>query len=375
MKYFFNKYYLSSSILGSSLYGMNNKNTENDKFKINLNNNKKILLIDIKSSYILKKICSCLNKKNKLNIIKHNKKLQYKLNFTIDDYKKLYDEYFSPIEIELIIKKNTEGNFINIENNNISFYHIFFDDNNQELKKNYITNENLDINKIKIIIDHQIKSFRGLFKDCKCIKYINFINFKRIDIKDMSYMFYNCKSLQELDLNNYNTSNVFDMSYMFYNCQNLKELYLYNFNTQNVNNMSYMFYNCYFLKKLDLNNFNTQNVIYMDYMFYNCKNLKNLYLYNFNTQNVNSMCYMFYKCLSLKTLDLSNFNTKNVTNMDNIFDNSKIKFLKLFKIYMKNFNVYKGIINRCFINKIEFNNNNYMKDNFDFLWIKKPVFY
>ena len=51
------------------------------------------MLDKIKSSFILKKFFLHLSEKVKLNLIVHNKKLQYKLNVEIIDYQRLSGRY------------------------------------------------------------------------------------------------------------------------------------------------------------------------------------------------------------------------------------------------------------------------------------------
>ena len=85
-------------------------------------------------------------------------------------------------------------------------------------KKNKYLNKNKNIDKIKIIIDYQVKSFEKLFYYCKCIEYINFKKFYRNNINNMGYMFYGCSSLRELNLSNFNTNNVTNMRGMFCGC-------------------------------------------------------------------------------------------------------------------------------------------------------------
>ena len=97
--------------------------------------------------------------------------------------------------------------------------------------------------KIKIIIDYQVKSFSKLFENCD-IKYINFKKFYRNNVIDMGNMFSECYSLKELNLSNFNTNNVTNMNSMFSGCSSLKELNLSNFNTNNVTNMVGMFLGC-----------------------------------------------------------------------------------------------------------------------------------
>ena len=260
--------------------------------EINNNLNKNYILKKIKSKYIVMRIFENLKQIKLLYIIHYNKKYQKLMNIKLKDYK----NEFLNIEIEIIPKENLYGQFINHNNKGL---HIYFNDNKEEIKRRKLFKDD-KVTKIKIIINHKIKSLSRLFSHCKCIKKINFIKFKRDDIKDMSYYFFGCSSLKELNLSNFNTDNLTDISYMFYGCSQLKELNLTNFNTNKVINMSFMFYKCSSLEKLNLSNFNTNNVTDMKCMFYECSSLKELNFSNFNTNNVTDMIYMFYKCSSLK---------------------------------------------------------------------------
>ena len=184
-----------------------------------------------------------MTKKKKLEIVKYNKKIQNRINLSVKDYKE-YSETYSSIEIEIIPAKGEYGKFINIKENDKLYYHIYFNDNKEEIKNKYEIKEEDKVTKIKIIIDYQIKSFNSLFKWCECIESINFKKFYRNNITDMGGMFYGCSSLKELNLNNFNTNNVTDMRQMFKGCTSLEELNLNNFNTNNVTYMECMFYGC-----------------------------------------------------------------------------------------------------------------------------------
>jgi len=82
----------------------------------------------IRSKYILAQIFEYIQQDRKLNIIRYNKKLKYKLNIKIDKYKKAY----SKIEIEIIPKQYEYGRFIHIPNMKGDFNcHIYFDDNKE----------------------------------------------------------------------------------------------------------------------------------------------------------------------------------------------------------------------------------------------------
>ena len=252
------------------------------------------VLSNLKSDYFFLKLFDNLLKKKTLDIIKYNNNLKDRLNININNYKE-YSEIYSPIEIEIKPINNVYGKFICIGKKNEIYFHIYFNNNEEEIKRNYL-DENEKIKIIKIIIDYQVISFEELFRYCKCIEYINFKKFFRHNITNMYGMFANCSSLKELNLSNFNTDNVTNMSSMFLGCSSLKELNLSNFNTNNVINMSGMFFECSSLKELNLSNFNTDNVTIMHRVFYGCSSLKELNLSNFNTNKETFMDGMFSKC-------------------------------------------------------------------------------
>ena len=163
-------------------------------------------LKEVKSKLILKKIISCIQREKLMKIIFRNKKLQNKLNLSINDYKKLCTV---EIEMEIINRKIKEdAYFIHYLNEEISsFYHIYFDDNKEEMKRNYLTPED-KITKIKISIDSGIESLKNLFYNCAIIKRIKFNKFNIKDIIDFSYMFYNCKFIENIDVSKVKTENV-----------------------------------------------------------------------------------------------------------------------------------------------------------------------
>ena len=132
-------------------------------------------LENIKSNYFLQRIFDCIKKNKFLEIIKINKRIQNKLKISIKDYKE-YCEYYTPIEIEVVPTEDKFGKFINIKDKK-EYYHIYFNNNKEETKRNFLTKEDL-CNKIKIKIDYQIKSFEQLFSDCKCIESITFTKFQ-----------------------------------------------------------------------------------------------------------------------------------------------------------------------------------------------------
>ena len=262
---------------------------------INISKNEQKKEFDnLKSDFIFKKIISFMKRNKSLNIMKYNKKLQKRLNININDFREC-----SEIEIELKLVDGEYGKFINIPKKDKEYYHIYFDNSNEgikrKIKRNYLK-QNEKVKMIKIIIDYQAISLKRLFFDCDCIESIFFKKLYRSNITNMSYMFCGCSSLKELNLSSFNTNNVTNMSHMFNGCSSLKELNFSNFNTNNVYDMSWMFYGCSSLKELNLSKFNTNNVTNMSYIFCGCSSLKELNLSNFNINKVTNINYMFSEC-------------------------------------------------------------------------------
>ena len=234
----------------------------------------------------------------KLLLIKYNKKLKEKLNIKEVDYRK-----FTQIEIEIFLKEIKEDvdkrqfDFINWKEGDESFYHIYFDKQKNEAKRNYVK-YNESIKEIKIIIEMEIKSLNGLFSDCECVDIIKFTKFERKDITDIKSLFDNCRGLSEVDLKNFKTKNVNDMSYMFYNCSSLENIDLSSFTTENVTNMNSMFSCCYLLQEVDISSFNFNNVNNLSYMFSGCESLMNIEtpLNKFNLRNNINIREMFSDC-------------------------------------------------------------------------------
>jgi len=199
--------------MDSSNKASKENNKENESPKPNL------IMESLKSDYFLQKLYDIMPKKKKLEIVKYNKKIQNRLNLSTKDYRE-YSETFTPIEIEIIPKKGGSGKFININKKDKLYYHIYFNDDREEIKNKYDLKKKNNVIKIKIIIDYKVKSFKKLFFECGCIESINFKRFYRNNITDMSKMFSECSLLKELNLTNFNTNNVTNMDSMFSGCSN-----------------------------------------------------------------------------------------------------------------------------------------------------------
>ena len=158
--------------MGSSIKASKENNKENESAKPNP------IIDNIKSRYILSKIYDNMTKKKKLQIVKYNKRIQNRLNLDVKDYKECCE-----IEIEIIPTKDIYGKFIDINKNDELYYHIYFNDNKEEIKNKYKIDEEDKVTKIKIIIDYQVKSFYKLVEYCECIESINFKKFRRNNVK------------------------------------------------------------------------------------------------------------------------------------------------------------------------------------------------
>ena len=250
---------------------------------------------NLKSDYALIKIFDILPKRKLYEIIKYNNRTKKRLNMNLIDYKEFRDRYLK-IEIEIIpafTKKYFE--FINYDKKYEKYYHIYFNEGKEEIKRNYLVKKD-KVKKIKILIDYKIKSLENLFINFLCIESIHFKKFPKQNIINMRRMFHGCSSLKEIKFSDFDTSNITNMSGMFYGCASLEEINLAKFNTINVNDMSEMFFGCSSLKKINLSNFNTNNVNNMKGMFRGCSSLTEINVINFNIKNVTDMRGMFFEC-------------------------------------------------------------------------------
>ena len=132
----------------SSINSSKENNKENESAKPNP------IIEKLKSDYFLQKLYNNMTKKKKLEIVKYNKRIQNRINLSIKNYKE-YSETFTPIEIEIIPTKGKYGEFINIKENDELYYHIYFNDNEEEIKNKYEIQDEDKVVKIKIIIDYR----------------------------------------------------------------------------------------------------------------------------------------------------------------------------------------------------------------------------
>ena len=108
-------------------------NNENKIEKLNLIKSKN-KFINIKSDYFIQKLFDNMNKKISLKIIKCNINIQKRLNININNYKD-FCEKFSSIKLEIIPIQYEYGPFIKIKEENKKYFHVYFNNNKEEIKK------------------------------------------------------------------------------------------------------------------------------------------------------------------------------------------------------------------------------------------------
>lgn len=95
-----------------------------------------------------------------------------------------------------------------------------------------------------------LNAFRGAFKNCTKLTYVD-VNDWNIDMaSELSSMFYNCSALSNITLNLWDTRNVTDTSNMFAQCYSLEKLDITGWDMTNVTNMADMFAGCSKIKNL-----------------------------------------------------------------------------------------------------------------------------
>ena len=64
--------------------------------------------------------------------------------------------------MEIKFEEGKFGNFIKIPDKDKKYYHIYFDNSKEDIKRDF-TKYNEKVKVVKIIIDYQVKSFEKLF--------------------------------------------------------------------------------------------------------------------------------------------------------------------------------------------------------------------
>ena len=197
----------------------------------------------------------------------------------------------------------------------------------------------------------------AMFGNCSSLTSIDMTKFDTTNTVNLGYLFNGCTSLSTIiglenlnaknveviynaftntpiidaDLSKWGCKNISSIYGLFDGCKKLRSVNLTGWDIPNANSLKKLFYNCYELASIKgIEDWDTSNVTDMGGTFRECKPLKTLDLSRWNVSKVESMNRMFNQCGSLETVgDLSNWITPVLTDATYMFNNTKIKSLKL----------------------------------------------
>ena len=110
-------------------------------------------LKNVKSHYIIQIIFEYMTERKSLETIRYNKCIQKRININIYHYK-AYFETKTSIELDIIPMKGKYGKFININEEDKKYFHIYFNDNKKKEIENTSLYKDDKVSKILIIIDY-----------------------------------------------------------------------------------------------------------------------------------------------------------------------------------------------------------------------------
>ena len=246
----------------------------------------------------------------------------------------------------------------NFVNNNKNYCKIKDGDKQKEITEFYKINNTKKAYTLNLtlIIDDNIEDIRGMFSECKYLKYVSDFDLSSSNITNISDLFYECSSLTSLpsSMSKWNTSNVTDMSGLFYRCSSLESIPdISKWNTSNVINMMSIFNGCSSLKNLpDFSKWNVIKAKNISCMFVNCTSLNEMPkgISQWNTENVTNMGDMFNGCSKIRDLsELTNWNTSSVTSMKEMFKGCTSLTVRpdITKWNMKKVTNSKGMFQNC----------------------------
>ena len=268
---------------------------EQDKDRMNNNNNKKQVLNNCNENNIHDDIKEKYKENNSYNKIKNNANLYESKRTNKEKYWILY------ILIYLFCNINSQ---VNVRKNNINIIIISY-------------SYEITIKVKDIGIKNILSSSTSYSYPCPSKIYLN--NELVQDIQDCHYI--NIIDIDSEIKMEWNNTTINSTKAMFYSCSEITEINMTKFDTSLVTDMSEMFSLCYSLKSLDVSNFVTSNVQTMENMFYKCTDLTSLNLESFTIPSITSVYRMFYDCKNLEYINIKNFEEKKDINFDEIFYN------------------------------------------------------
>ena len=107
-----------------------NKVEEQRQSKLIDSNNK---LRKMKSDYFIQKFFWYVTERKSLEKIRYNKSIKKRIHINISHYK----AYYETIELDIIPMKGESGKFININEEDKKYFHIYFNDNKKKRNWKY----------------------------------------------------------------------------------------------------------------------------------------------------------------------------------------------------------------------------------------------
>ena len=336
----------------NSIKNINNNNKYYDKSKQvknineieNLENNEQNKVVEKNDEINKKNNNAYLNNFNNNNLEKENKIYYENINNIIDISNENLDNNEQLIKNQILNDDNSLDELTiiyskaNIKSSDYYFNLKFKLTSKETFSEDKLFGEQFvkdNKNKCKIIINGKEYNLSSYIKE-EYNKDIFLLELKLkgvSKIRTMNNMFCGCISLTAIpDLGKINTKNIFFMNNIFCGCETLISLPdISTWNTSNVINMSHMFQYCLLLSSLpDISKWDTKSVKDMSYVFCMCESLSTLPdISKWNTSRVLSMFCMFSGCSSLKILpDISKWNTIYVQDMGFMFDScEKLRYL------------------------------------------------
>ena len=108
-----------------------NKVEKQGQSKLIDSNNK---LTNVKSDYFIQKLFGYILKRKSLETIRYNKSIQKRIDININHYKDYFETKIS-IELDIIPMKGEYGEFININEEDKKYFHIYFNNNKKKKLK------------------------------------------------------------------------------------------------------------------------------------------------------------------------------------------------------------------------------------------------
>ena len=136
-------------------------------------------LRNLQSDYFIQKFFGYISERKYLETIRYNKSIQKRINININHYK-AYSETKTSIELDIIPMKGKYGKFININEEDKKYFHIYFNVNKKKEIENTSLYKDDNVSKISIILIIKLNHFQNYFLIVDVLNPLNLKNFTEI---------------------------------------------------------------------------------------------------------------------------------------------------------------------------------------------------